>query len=75
MSDRLKGKRAFVTAAAAGIGVGITALADTSVPFVLDLRTLAFPAAVMVVLGLAGAAVSLRTVTTVDPLTALGSAR
>ncbi|MEP6853887.1 MAG: FtsX-like permease family protein [Pedococcus sp.] len=66
---------ALGTAAAAGIGVGITALADTSVPFVLDLRTLAFPAAVMVVLGLAGAAVSLRTVTTVDPLTALGSAR
>ena len=44
-------------------------------PFVLNLPTLMLPALVMVVLGLAGAAVSLRTVTTVDPLTALGSAR
>jgi putative ABC transport system permease protein len=60
---------------AAGIGAAITALAGSAVPFVLNLPTLLLPALVMIVLGLAGAAVSLRTVTTVDPLTALGSAR
>lgn len=63
------------TALAAGIGAGITALAGSAVPFVLNLPTLLLPAVVMIVLGLAGAAASLRTVTTVDPLTALGSAR
>lgn len=62
---------AIGTAVAAGLG----ALAGSAVPFVLDLPTLLFPAVVMIVLGLAGAAVSLRRVTTVDPLTALGSAR
>ena len=51
---------ALGTAIAAGIGAGIIALTG---------------ALVMIALGLAGAAVSLRTVTTVDPLTALGSAR
>lgn len=66
---------ALGTGIAAGIGAGITALAGTAVPFVLNLPTLLFPALVMVVLGLAGAGVSLRTVTTVDPLTALGSVR
>ena len=66
---------ALGTAFAAAIGAGITTLAGTAVPFVLNLPTLLFPALVMIVLGLAGAAVSLRTVTTVDPLTALGSAR
>ena len=60
---------------AAGIGAAITALAGTAVPFVLNLPTVLLPAVVMIVLGLAGAAISLRTVTTVDPLTALGSAR
>ncbi|AZI58785.1 ABC transporter permease [Nakamurella antarctica] len=59
------------TALAAGIG----ALAGSTVPFVLSLGTLLFPAAVMIALGLAGAAISLRRVTTIDPLTALGSAR
>lgn len=60
---------------AAGIGAGITAIAGSAVPFVLDAPTLLLSAVVMIVLGLAGAAVSVRTVTTVDPLTALGSAR
>ena len=63
------------TGIAIGVGAAITALAGTSVPFVLNLPTLLFPALVIVALGLAGAAVSLRTVTAVDPLTALGSAR
>lgn len=66
---------ALGTAIAAGIGAGIIALTGTAVPFVLNPPTLLFPALVMIALGLAGAAVSLRTVTTVDPLTALGSAR
>jgi putative ABC transport system permease protein len=66
---------ALGTAMAAGIGAAITTLAGSAVPFVLNLPTLLLPAVVMIVLGLAGAAVSLRTVTTVDPLTALGSAR
>jgi len=66
---------ALGTAIAAGIGAGITALAGTAVPFELNLPTLLLPALVMVALGLTGAAVSLRTVTTVDPLSALGSAR
>lgn len=60
---------------AAGIGAVVTGISGAAVPFVLDLSTLLLPAAVMVAIGLAGAAVSLRTVTTVDPLTALGSAR
>ena len=66
---------ALGTAVAAVVGVAVGSLAGSAVPFVLDLPTLLFPAVVMIVLGLAGAAVSLRTVTTVDPLTALGSAR
>jgi putative ABC transport system permease protein len=59
------------TLLAAGVGI----LGGSAVPFVLDTATLLFPAAVMILLGLAGAAISLRRVTTVDPLTALGSAR
>ena len=57
------------------LAAGIGAVAGSAVPFVLDTITLLFPAAVMILLGLAGAAVSLRRVTTVDPLTALGNAR
>ncbi|GAA2165968.1 putative ABC transport system permease protein [Humibacillus xanthopallidus] len=62
-------------AVAAAAGAVITTTAGSTVPFVLDLPTLLVPVVVMTVLGLAGAAFSLRTVTTVDPLTALGSAR
>ncbi|MGW2179857.1 ABC transporter permease [Streptomyces sp. NPDC001732] len=67
---------------AAGTGVG-TALASGigaligggTVPFVLDATTVLVPAAVMIVLGALGAALSIRRITAVDPLTALGSAR
>jgi putative ABC transport system permease protein len=62
-------------AVAAAVGAVITTTAGSAVPFVLDLTTLLGPVVVMTALGLAGAAFSLRTVTTVDPLTALGSAR
>lgn len=66
---------------AAGIAVGLAAvlglgtLAGQALPFIISPLTTIAPAAVMAVLGLAGAAFALRTVTTADPLTALGSNR
>ncbi|MGW1891449.1 ABC transporter permease [Streptomyces sp. NPDC002004] len=62
---------ALGTALAAGSG----ALIGGHVPFVLDAPTVLAPAAVMIVLGVLGAALSVRRITAVDPLTALGSAR
>lgn len=59
------------TAVAAGVGAGI----GGAVPFVLDPPTVLVPALVMIALGAAGAALSIRRITSVDPLTALGSAR
>ncbi|MGW8379802.1 FtsX-like permease family protein [Streptomyces sp. ODS28] len=60
------------TALAAGIGA---ALSGGAVPFLLTPATVLVPAAVMIVLGAAGAALSIRRITSVDPLTALGSTR
>ncbi|WDG27838.1 ABC transporter permease [Streptomyces sp. CA-278952] len=60
------------TALAAGAGAVI---GGGAVPFVLDAATVLVPAAVMIVLGALGAALSIRRITAVDPLTALGSAR
>ncbi|WP_280417449.1 ABC transporter permease [Nocardia carnea] len=60
------------TALAAGLGVFI---AGSAVPFHLTAATVLVPAAVMVLVGAVGAAVSVRRITSVDPLTALGSAR
>uniref|UniRef100_A0AAU2JYK8 ABC transporter permease n=1 Tax=Streptomyces sp. NBC_00049 TaxID=2903617 RepID=A0AAU2JYK8_9ACTN len=60
------------TALAAGFGALIS---GGNVPFVLDAATVLLPAAVMIVLGALGAALSIRRITAVDPLTALGSAR
>ncbi|GAA3972958.1 ABC transporter permease [Actinomadura viridis] len=62
------------------IGTGIAAalgalVAGSAVPFVLTPATVLLPAAVMVLLGALGAALSIRRITSVDPLTALGSAR
>ncbi|MFG3113652.1 ABC transporter permease [Streptomyces sp. NPDC048197] len=59
------------TAVAAGVGAGI----GGTVPFVLDPPTVLVPALIMIALGAAGAALSIRRITSVDPLTALGSAR
>lgn len=59
------------TAVVAAVGVGI----GGAVPFVLDLSTVLVPALIMIALGAAGAALSIRRITSVDPLTALGSAR
>ncbi|MGK5630991.1 FtsX-like permease family protein [Streptomyces sp. URMC 123] len=60
------------TALAAGVGA---ALADGTVPFVLNASTVLSPALVTIALGAVGAALSVRRITSVDPLTALGSAR
>lgn len=60
------------TALASGIGALVS---GGAVPFVLDAATVLVPAAVMIVLGAVGAALSIRRITAVDPLTALGSAR
>ncbi|MCB5169560.1 ABC transporter permease [Streptomyces bambusae] len=57
---------------AAGLGALI---GGGDVPFVLDLPTVLVPALVMTGLGMLGAALSIRRITAVDPLTALGSAR
>ncbi|REK90771.1 ABC transporter permease [Streptomyces inhibens] len=59
------------TAVVAGVGVGI----GGAVPFVLDPSTVLIPALIMIALGAVGAALSIRRITSVDPLTALGSAR
>ncbi|GAB3470015.1 ABC transporter permease [Actinophytocola sediminis] len=60
----------------AGLAAGLGAvLAGTAVPFLLTPATVLGPAAVMIALGALGAALSVRRITAVDPLTALGSAR
>ncbi|MGH3413195.1 MAG: ABC transporter permease [Marmoricola sp.] len=59
----------------AGIAVGAGLFASSVVPFSLDPATLALPVGLLAGLGLAGAALAVRRVTSVDPLTALGSAR
>ncbi|MFE9257343.1 ABC transporter permease [Streptomyces sp. NPDC006879] len=63
---------ALGTALAAALGALI---GGGDVPFVLDASTVLVPAAVMILLGALGAALSIRRITAVDPLTALGSAR
>ncbi|WP_069169542.1 ABC transporter permease [Streptomyces griseus] len=66
------------TGAGTALAVGAGALiggGDGAVPFVLDASTVLVPAGVMIALGALGAALSIRRITAVDPLTALGSAR
>ncbi|MCQ0025455.1 ABC transporter permease [Streptomyces somaliensis DSM 40738] len=59
-----------------GLAAGAGALvAGSDVPFLLTPATVLPPAAVMIALGALGAALSIRRITSVDPLTALGSAR
>ncbi|MDQ0793080.1 ABC-type lipoprotein release transport system permease subunit [Streptomyces sp. B1I3] len=65
-----------------GVGAGLASGAgvligggDGAVPFVLDAPTVLVSAGVMIALGALGAALSIRRITAVDPLTALGSAR
>lgn len=64
-----------------GIGIGLAlvaifgALVGTALPFLLSPITTVLPGVIMIALGLAGAAFALRSVTSADPLTALGSNR
>ncbi|WP_328649179.1 FtsX-like permease family protein [Amycolatopsis sp. NBC_00348] len=59
-----------------GLAVGLGAtLAGSAVPFRLDPGTVLVPAAVLIALGALGAVLAVRRITSVDPLTALGSAR
>lgn len=62
------------TALATGIGA-LVGGDGGAVPFVLDASTVLVPAGVMILLGALGAALSIRRITAVDPLTALGSVR
>lgn len=61
--------------AGGAIVAAVGALARQAVPFVLDLATIGLPLVALILLGLVGAALAVRRVTTVDPLIALGSAR
>ncbi|TFB83663.1 ABC transporter permease [Cryobacterium algoricola] len=73
------GQAALVLVTGVGLGIALTALlgalAGTALPFVISPLTTLLPGAAMIALGLAGAAFALRSVTTADPLTALGSNR
>lgn len=62
------------------IGTGLAAalgalVSRSAVPFHLTPATVLIPAVVIILLGALGAALSIRRITSVDPLTALGSAR
>lgn len=65
----------------AGIAIGLLGvagfgtLAGQALPFLLSPLTTLLPALILMILGLAGAAFALRTITKADPLTALGSNR
>ncbi|MFD7872946.1 ABC transporter permease [Streptomyces sp. NPDC059766] len=82
-ADLLKdalGQAVVLLAGGTLIGTGIAAavgalVAGSAVPFLLTPATVLVPAAVIILLGTLGAALSIRRITSVDPLTALGSAR
>ncbi|WP_431869721.1 ABC transporter permease [Nocardiopsis eucommiae] len=67
----------LVAGAAVGGGLGIAAgaLAGAALPFSLTAATTLGPIAAMVVLGMLGAVLAVRRITSVDPLTALGGVR
>ncbi|MFG2180080.1 ABC transporter permease [Streptomyces abikoensis] len=73
------GQAAVVLAAGAAVGAGAGAaggaLASAVVPFELSAAAVAVPVAAMVLLGLAGSALAVARITSVDPLTALGATR
>ncbi len=62
-----------VVGAAAAVAAGL--VASGAVPITLTPATIGVPVAAMVAVGLLGAAVAVRRVVSVDPLTALGAAR
>ncbi|KAA6213306.1 ABC transporter permease [Streptomyces albofaciens JCM 4342] len=73
------GQAVVLLVAGTGVGTAVAAAVGAAVggavPFVLDPATVLVPALVMIALGAVGAALSIRRITAVDPLTALGSAR
>lgn len=73
------GQALIVLVLGIGTGLGLVAVmgtfAGTALPFMLSPITTLLPGAIMIALGLAGAAFALRSVTSADPLTALGSNR
>ncbi|MFJ4692405.1 ABC transporter permease [Streptomyces sp. NPDC088766] len=82
-ADLLKdalGQAVVLLAGGTLLGTGLAAalgalVAGSAVPFLLSPATVLLPAAVMILLGALGAALSIQRITSVDPLTALGSAR
>ncbi|WP_037353194.1 ABC transporter permease [Amycolatopsis orientalis] len=56
-----------------GLAAALGAVASGTVPFVRSAGTVLGPAAVLIVLGVLGAALAVRRITSVDPLTALAS--
>ncbi|GHD98698.1 ABC transporter permease [Streptomyces alanosinicus] len=74
------GQAAVLLVAGTLLGTGTAAalgalVVRDAVPFQLTPATVLVPAAVMILIGALGAALSVRRITSVDPLTALGSAR
>ncbi|TDC86953.1 ABC transporter permease [Actinomadura sp. 7K507] len=73
------GQAVLMLLAGAGLGGAVGALAGLAigdgVPFVVSAATTVVPVAVLTLLGAAGAALAIRKITSVDPLTALGAAR
>ncbi|WP_069816094.1 ABC transporter permease [Streptomyces sp. TP-A0874] len=63
------------TGTGTAIAVGAGALVGGRVPFLLEPATILLPALTMIALGAVGAGLAVRRVTSVDPLTALGSTR
>nr|WP_202511739.1 ABC transporter permease [Streptomyces sp. SID3343] len=63
------------TALGTAISALFGAVAPGEVPFVVDASTTLLPAGVLIVLGMVGAGLAIRRVTSVDPHTALGGAR
>ncbi|MDO9484999.1 MAG: ABC transporter permease [Actinomycetota bacterium] len=73
------GQALIVLMLGVGVGLGLVtlfgALAGSALPFLFSPMTTILPGLIMITLGLAGAAFALRSVTSADPLTALGSNR
>ncbi|MEW2433945.1 FtsX-like permease family protein [Streptomyces caniferus] len=73
------GQAVVLLVAGTGLGSAVAAASGAAlggtVPFVLAPSTVLVPALIMIALGAAGAALAIRRITSVDPLTALGSAR
>lgn len=73
------GQAAVLLLLGGAVGVGTTALlgtlAGTALPFVLNPLTTLVPTLILTLLGLAGPGLATRSITHIDPLTALGSNR